>query len=497
MATRTAHRDPPGRRRRPETPRNLDTRRLLTLCVLVGLVVALGCAAGVPVRSAHGAQTTGDEPQYLLSAVSLAEDGNLDIADELAAERWRAFHEAQLPEQTALLPDGRRMSPHNPLLPVLLAPAVAVGGWVGGRLVLVALAGILAGLTLWVAVRRLGVRPAVAATVAAVAGLSPPLATYGSQVYPELPAALVVMTGVAALTGRPRTGGLLVTAAAVVMLPWLGVKYTPMAAVLVAGAAVRLMRAQRRGALTALVVGLTGSAVVYAAVHLSLYGGLTPYAAGDHFTGGELTVAGTNPDYAGRSLRLVGLLVDRDFGLAVWQPAWLLVVPATAALVRRRPPGWALLTAVIAAGWLTATFVALTMHGWWWPGRQVVVVLPVGALVVAWYVEWWLRGQHATTSTTKRTVGVTGLVTLGTAGVLAYGWAVVDGLRGRIAWAVDFFDTGNPLIRLGRVVLPDYRVLDTEAWVLHAAWIIVILALATAGWWTRDPDAAVSGPARA
>src|SRR3712207_9364480 len=71
-----------------------------------------------------------DEPQYLLTAISLATDGDLDIADELADGRWRPFHALPLPTQTEPLADGRRLSPHNPLLPLLLAGPVAAGGWV-------------------------------------------------------------------------------------------------------------------------------------------------------------------------------------------------------------------------------------------------------------------------------------------------------------------------------------------------------------------------------
>ena len=48
---------------------------------------------------------------------------------------------------------------------------------------------------------------------------------------------------------------------------------------------------------------------------------------------------GEDPDYFGRSQRLGGLLLDRGFGLAAWMPAYLLAVPALAALARRRPAG--------------------------------------------------------------------------------------------------------------------------------------------------------------
>ena len=52
---------------------------------------------------------------------------------------------------------------------------------------------------------------------------------------------------------------------------------------------------------------------------------------------------GSHPDYFGRSRRLVGLFVDRDFGIAAWQPAWLLLIPALGALAGRRPSGGAAL----------------------------------------------------------------------------------------------------------------------------------------------------------
>ena len=104
---------------------------LARLLLAVGVGTAAWCALGIAAPATFGAHVAVDEPQYVLSATSLAEDLDLDIADELAAERWRTYHEATLPEQTALLAGGRRISPHDPLLPVLLAAPVAVGGWIG------------------------------------------------------------------------------------------------------------------------------------------------------------------------------------------------------------------------------------------------------------------------------------------------------------------------------------------------------------------------------
>ena len=68
------------------------------------------------------------------------------------------------------------------------------------------------------------------------------------------------------------------------------------------------------------------------------YGGWTVYATGDHFAEtGEFSVVGTEVDLLGRARRLVGLLVDRDFGLAAWSPVWLLAPFGLGLLVRERP----------------------------------------------------------------------------------------------------------------------------------------------------------------
>src|SRR5215218_7798651 len=177
--------------------------------VMVGMLAFAAAAAGIAVSATHGTRTTADEPQYLLTAISLAEDRDLDIGDELADGRWRPFH----------------------TLP--LAEPVAVGGWVGAKLAMAAMAGLLAALALWTAVRRLGVPIGTAALAVGVSACSPPLAVYGSQVYPELPAALAVLAAVAALLSPAAPGGraTLVVGGAVVALPWLGVKYAPVAAV--------------------------------------------------------------------------------------------------------------------------------------------------------------------------------------------------------------------------------------------------------------------------
>lgn len=425
-----------------------------------GVLVALVVLAGVGVRATYGARVSGDEPQYLLTALSIFEDGNLDICDELAEQRYRAFHEADLDPQTRPLEDGSRISPHDPLLPLLLALPMGLWGWVGAKTAIAVMAGLVAGLLVWLAVTRFGVKPRVAALTVAVFALSPPSAVYATQVYPEVPAALAVTIAVVGLFDPARSW---LTVLGVVALPWLGVKYVPVAAVL---ASAVWIRSSHRHFLTGV---LTAAGIYYLWFHLSVYGGWTAYASGDQFVGGELTVIGAKVDLWGRSSRLVGLLVDRGFGLAAWQPAYLLAPIALGWVIARRIPGWVLVSSLIAVGWLVATFVALTMHGWWFPGRQVVVILPMVVLVVALWVD-----------RSPRNLGAVAL--LGGLGVAAFGFLVVEGLSGRLTWVVDFGATVDPIYRAVRLVLPDYQSPTRLTWLLHGAWVATALGLLRWGW---------------
>ncbi len=437
----------------------------------VFLVAGVASAAGIDVRATRGAKVTADEPQYLLTAISLWEDQSLDISDEIAEERFRPFHEISLNRQTQPQPDGSEISPHDPLLGLLLAAPVGLGGWEAAKWFLATINGLVAVMMLWIAVRRMDSPVLPAALVVSLFGAAAPLVIYGHQVYPEIVAAACVTLAFAALTGPMTRWTIVTSVAAIVALPWLSIKYTPVACVI---AAVLLSRANRvKGARTAwAILGcLVVAGAAFVAAHLAWYGGLTPYAVGDHFAStGEFTVVGTNVDLIGRSRRLVGLMFDNTFGIAVWQPAYALVPVALGALWKVRPDHWNLSLALVATGWLNATFVALTMQGWWSPGRQVVLVLPVAVLAVI----WWMNESRARFLVTAL---------LGSLGVITYAWLVRDGLSGRITWVVDFFETRAFTYRVLSQVTPDYLNVTTSTWVLHGLW--GSLAVGALGWGYR------------
>jgi hypothetical protein len=438
---------------------------LLVALVLVLVLGAAAAAAGSPIRSSYNARITADEPEYLLTAMSLGEDRSLDVSDEIAERRYQPFHEVALKPQAKQLEGGRMVSPHDPLLPALLVPGTLAGGWLGAKLTLSLLAGVLAAQLLWTAVRRFGLPVWRSALVVAVFAASAPFAVYGSQIYPELPAAVAVTVAIACTTGPLGRRGLAGLVLSIVALAWLGTKFLPIAAALAALPLWRMLRAGRRREVIAVCAAFAVAGAGYLAGHLRWYGDLTVYAVGEFFAEtGQFSVVGVTPDYAHRTSRLIGLMVDRRFGLAAWQPAWLLLVPAAAWLVFRRPANWAALLLPLAAGWLSATYLALTMHGWWWPGRQVVVVLPAAVLAIA---RW--------AGSPRR---VAAAAALGAAGVFNLGWLFVQGWRRELTMIVDFYETTNPLYRGWSRLLPDYIRISGTDWVLHAIWVALVLAAA-------------------
>lgn len=442
----------------------MNRRALAVLgCIAIGLCGAL---IGLGTHATYGARLSADEPQYVLTAISLAEDGNLDIADELADERWRSFHGAELPTQTAVLADGRQVSPHDPLLPLLLAPAVWVTGQprLGARLTMVGVAGALAGLTFWTARVRFNVRPRVAAIVVGVFSLSMPLAPYGTQIYPELPAAVLVVAAVALLTGPPRTVTTAATVLTLILLPWLAVKYAPVAAALGVVAVMQWRRAGRNGAVVGALLTAAAAGMAWVLIHQAVWTGTTAYASAELFAGAEFSAVGFSPNLVGRARRLSGLLIGRDFGLASWQPAWLVIVPALTALTIRRAQGCAVLVWPFVTGWLVATFVALTMQGWWSPGRQIVVVLPLAVIAVAQWAQ----------ASGRRMILV---AVLGLLGIQAWVRLAWETTREQLTLIVDFFNTQDPVLGLWRTVLPAYLRMDRWGWTLHVAWTLALVGL--------------------
>lgn len=443
-----------------------EQRRLALGAVALFVVLAVVYTASIGLRATRGASITGDEPFYLLTTQSLLDDGDIDLRQQYERASYRAFfdHPEPLWRQAPPRPDGRLLSPHDPGLSVYLVPGFAVGGLRGAQVEMLLTAAAGFALAFVLIARETGTsRLAWLATLAV--GLTATAFVYATEIYPEVPAALCLVLALLVLRAPVVTTSHAVGLAVLVTaLAWFGVKYVPLGVLV---AAVAMWRGDTRGRLWLIGLGAV-SGIAYVWWHLATFGGLTAYGANNVYAGeATVEVVRAHLSVSDRAYRLVGLFVDRRFGLGRWAPVLLLAVPVLPLRVRRGRVG-TLVATLIGVQIMIATFVAVTMMGWWFPGRTLMAVLPL----MAWpLTEVLVR------------LPVWGRAVVG--GLAAYSMLLTLALTrasraSEVRLAVDPFDMTSIWFQAPAGLFPDYRAWTLETTMLHACWLTV--GLGALGW---------------
>ena len=399
-------------------------------------------------RATRGASISGDEPFYLLTTQSLLADGDFDLTNQYAARSYESFfdHPDGLWYQSVPKPeDGQLLSPHNPGLSLLLIPGFGLGGLAGAQVQLLVMGAATMALA-YVLADRLTSRRVLSWAATLGVGLSATAFVYSTEIYPEFPAALALVLSLLLVTRDKRLGladGLLLALLLTAMC-WLGVKYAVLTA-LVAG--YFLLRADAAGRAALLACGVA-SAGFYAWFHLHLFGGLTPYGVNAAYAQwNSAEILGGHVEWGERYYRLWGLFIDRRFGIGRWAPLLLAAVPGMALLAFAGRPH-KLLLGLILAQMLVAAFVAITMMGWWFPGRTMLTVLPLFAapivMLIAKVPPWG-----------RISVAVLGALTLATTAGLAQA-----GRAQEITIAVDPFDMAFPAFPGPQRIVPPVHLVD-------------------------------------
>jgi hypothetical protein len=339
----------------------------------------------------------GDEPHYIMVTDSLLRDGDLSLEKDYAEGRYLAFHDYPLEPHYRLRGKGGAIySLHAVGLSLLLLPAYALGGYPAASIFMALLAALLAR-EIRALARAVSGRDDVADAVGWVVALSPPLIHYAGLIFTEVPAALLVAFALRRARGESWTAGrALAVALALAFLPWLNVRYVPMAALL--GAYVLWTRAEVRSRWILVLTGAV-SGLAIALYHLILYGFFDP-----------TRVYGRRPELALSALAegFPGLLLDQEFGLLVYAPLFALALPGFFQLWRKDRRESALLLGLVAAVALTAGTWPMWRGGFNPPARFLVPLVPVLALATAAALA---RGLTA-------------------GGALLVGWSVWVGLAG-------------------------------------------------------------------
>jgi hypothetical protein len=314
----------------------------------------------------------GDEPHYLLMSESLLHDHTLDLTHALKRKAYADFYAGVLESHTSpMSPPGKSFSVHTPGLSVLILPAYALFGYPGARLLVGFVAALTTGLVHRL-VREVSGSPGLAKAAWGVVTFLPPLPFYAVAIYPEVPACCA--TALFLLAGRARRPPSLVVTAvlAAAALPWLHPKFLPLALLGITLALLRPCLAALRvagGTLFAL------SVAILIVVFKTLYGKASLAAAyGPTFVH---DVSLTHVPWG-----VAGLLVDRQYGLLLFAPVFVLAVPGAIALFEWRPGD--ALRALLLGGASIGVGAAFSM---WWggacpPGRFLLPALPALTLAL-------------------------------------------------------------------------------------------------------------------
>ena len=430
----------------------------LLSAVALFLLLSVAYAFSVDIRATRGASITGDEPFYLLTTQSLLADGDFDLRNQYETKSYESFfdHPDDLWQQSVPLPDGPLLSPHNPGLSILVIPGFAFGGLAGTQIQLLILAAATMSLA-FVLADRLTRKRAVSWVVTLGVGLTATAFIYSSEIYPEFPAALTLVLSLLLVTRRHPLGivDALLLAALLSAMCWLGIKYAPLALLI---SAYFLFKADRPGRIALATAGVV-SAGAFAWFHLHLFGSLTPYGVNVVYARwNTVDILGGHIEFGERYYRLWGLFIDRRFGIGRWAPLLLLIVPGMA-LLAVAGSAHRLLLSLIIVQMLVATFIAITMMGWWFPGRTLLTVLPLFVIpAVLLLIRTPLWGRI--------TVGLLGALTLATTAGLAQA-----GRTGEITIAVDPFDMGFPPFQGLAGLFPLYTWWTAETWWLTYFWL--------------------------
>jgi hypothetical protein len=382
--------------------RGLASSALLRQLTPFGIALAILLAAFLVMRPL---ETAGDEPHYLLAAESIAFDGDLDLTNDYASrERTlrvvNVFPLSPLPHAADYDGSGRLRPLHGVGLSALLAPAVGLGGLTGARLALLLIAALLAD-QLFRLLRDLRLkRPyRVAAWIAVVA--CSPLLVFATQVYPELPAALMIVVALRVMVRYAASPpALALGASAGAALIWLHVRYIPLALGVSAGLLIAAARARVRKE----PAGLRGTVAAYvssaghnwrtavAPVLVPAAIGLGAFATAFVYWYGTVNPTAPYRAYSSTSAGDAGWDFVYKYALAdILSPVtgWIPYVPvqwlglaALGVLVLRF--GWpAAAVLAVAVGYELILASAAPNVGWGFPARYLIPVLPLVAIPIA------------------------------------------------------------------------------------------------------------------
>lgn len=321
----------------------------------------------------------GDEPHYLLMSHSLLHDQDLAIGNNYNQHDYRAFFPGTLNKHLSIAKDGTRYSIHPLGVAFLLLPGYALGGRAGAVLVMNVTAALLAAV-LYALAFALTRRHRIAIAIWGIASFTTPLLLYASQLYPEIPSALLLGLAYYLIRfQRPfsRTPAILF-GLCLLLLPWFQQRMI-LPTIFLAGYYLYVMnlvpwnrqwKSQLSLHTLLPIIFLMVSGVCMAGYYYFLYGNPLPNAP-------YLSVGRTSVFSWEIFVRqgLFGLLFDQEAGLLLFSPYYIFLFPGFLLFFRRRMPHALVLFALILSIYIPCAGFVLQWRGAWSPAARYMVAL--------------------------------------------------------------------------------------------------------------------------
>ncbi len=293
--------------------------------------------------------TTGDEPHYLIYTNSLVHDRDFDLRNnyEDGDVVGRFYASSEIDAHGRFRPDDGRWLPwHNIGLPILLSPVLYLHESVlAARVLFIVLSALLAHQIFRLLQDSNIAGPRLLWPVWAAVAFSLPLLTFSNQIYPEIPAALLLVFGARVTLAKGSSKrSLFVACLAAAALPWLHIRFLPFTAGLALGIAYRLLEGHTSwsGLKTSwprllLLSPIPVSGLLLAFTFNSWFGSPLPPSQADTWTWSSLYKSG------------LGILLSPSFGWLPFAPVHWLGIVGLVALARIYRPATALALLSVAA----------------------------------------------------------------------------------------------------------------------------------------------------
>lgn len=311
----------------------------------------------------------GDEIHFLLISQSLLNDGDIYLENNYEQKDYKIYTNLTLDEHATTGIDGHKYSFHDLGLPLITFPFFTLFGRIGISLFISIISFVL---IIFIYKLSLKITKSEKASILATLSfaLSAPTLFYSHLIFTEILASLLIVSF------------LVSSNISIILLPWLNIRYLPVLVLLL----LIIVMKEKKKAVPFILISLL-STFIYFLFNYRIYGTLDPTFRYIH---ANLPVGGGNI-----IVNSINILFDRQYGLFVYAPFYLLVIPGI--FIWRKLKNNKLYTVIIIS--LIYILPILNFRDWHGgynppPARYILPILPLWIPAIAFVIKYFKKKSY-------------------------------------------------------------------------------------------------------